>query len=101
MELSDPNGIMLAAMFVPRIETIQQKAERKTAKRVVPDQYLSRIAPRRSQGFHRGVSSPQELLTAAVASIPRDADTVTAIGFVINWDHWEPVFVLLHLAMSG
>jgi hypothetical protein len=84
MELSDPNGIILAAIFVPRIETIQQNAERKTANRVLADQYLSRIAPRRSQGFQRGVSRPHVLLTAAVARIPKDAETVTAIGFVIS-----------------
>jgi hypothetical protein len=32
--LSEPNGIMFAAMLVPRNEIIQQNAERKTAKRV-------------------------------------------------------------------
>ena len=30
MLLSDPKGIILAAMFVPRIETIHVKAEKKT-----------------------------------------------------------------------
>ena len=77
---SDPNGIIFAAIFVPKIDTIQQKANRKTANLVVPDQYLSRIAPIRSHGFHK--SRPHELLIAAVARIPRDADTVTAMGLV-------------------
>jgi hypothetical protein len=76
--LSEPNGIMLAAMFVPRIDTIQTNAERKTAKRVLADQYLSRIAPRRSQGFHK--SKPQVLLIAAVARIPSEAERVTPKG---------------------
>jgi hypothetical protein len=76
--LSDPNGIMFAAILVPRIDTIQVKAERKTAKRVLPLQYRSKIAPRRSQGFQR--LRPQVLFTAAVARIPRDADKVTPIG---------------------
>jgi hypothetical protein len=82
--LSEPKGIIFAAIFVPRIDTIHVNADKNTANRVLADQYLSRIAPRRSQGFHRGVSRFQELLTAAVARIPRDADRVTAIGFVIN-----------------
>jgi len=78
--LSAPNGIMFAAMFVPRIETIQVNAERKTAKRVLADQYLFKMAPRRSHGFHNGLSRPQELLIAAVARIPRAADSVTDSG---------------------
>lgn len=78
--LSEPNGIMLAAMFVPRMETIQENAARKTAKRVLADQYLSRMAERRSQGFQR--ARPQLLLTAAVANIPKEADKVTPIGCV-------------------
>jgi nucleoside permease NupC len=82
MLLSDPNGIILAAMLVPRRDTIQQKASRKIANRVVPDQYLSRIASSKSHGFQR--LSPQLLLIAAVERIPRDAETVTAIGFVIS-----------------
>lgn len=99
MLLSDPNGIMLAAMLVPRIETIQQNASRKIANRVLPDQYLSRIASSKSHGFQR--STPQLLLMAAVERIPRDAERVTAIGLVISWDHWAPDLVLLHLAISG
>lgn len=87
MLLSDPNGIMLAAMFVPRIDTIQQNASRKTAKRVLPDQYLSRMASSKSQGFQRGLARPQVLFIAAVARIPRAAETVTAIGLVISCDH--------------
>lgn len=82
MLLSDPKGIILAAILVPRIDTAQQKASRKTANRVVPDQYLSRMASSKSHGFHR--LSPQLLLIAAVARIPRDAETVTAIGFVTS-----------------
>ena len=78
MDESAPKGIMFAAMLVPRIETIQVNADRKTAKRTGPDQYLSRMAARRSQGFQR--SRPQELLMAAVARIPREAESVTAIG---------------------
>lgn len=97
--LSDPKGIMLAAMFVPRIDTIHVNAERKIAKRVLADQYLSKMAPNRSQGFQR--SNPQVLLIAAVAKMPRDADSVTPIGCVINCDHCAPDLVLLHLAMSG
>lgn len=97
--LSEPKGIMLAAMFVPRIDTIQTKAERNTAKRVLPDQYLSRIAPSRSQGFHK--SKPQVLLIAAVARIPSEAESVTPNGWVNNWDHCAPDSVLLHRAISG
>jgi hypothetical protein len=82
MLLSDPNGIILAAILVPRIETIQQKANKKTANLVLPDQYLSRIASSKSHGFQR--ARPQELLIAAVARIPRDADTVTAMGLVMS-----------------
>lgn len=78
MVLSAPNGIMFAAMFVPRIDTIQQNAKRKTAKRVLPDQYLSKMALSKSQGFHR--SKPQLLLIAAVAKIPNVADSVTDRG---------------------
>ena len=96
---SDPNGIMFAAMLVPRIDTIQVKADRKMAKRVLADQYLSRIAPKRSQGFQS--SSPQLLFMAAVARIPSEADSVTESGCVMSCDHWAPVFVLLHLAISG
>ena len=99
MLLSDPKGIIFAAMFVPNIDTIHVNADRNTANRVVPDQYLSSIAPSKSHGFHR--SSPQELFIAAVARIPNDAERVTARGFVTNCDHWAPVFVLLHRAMSG
>ena len=33
MELSEPKGIMFAAMLVPRIEQSQVRAQRKTAKR--------------------------------------------------------------------
>jgi hypothetical protein len=83
--LSEPKGIMFAAMLVPRIDTIQQNARRKTANRVLPDQYLSRIASSKSHGFQR--LRPQVLLIAAVARIPREAETVTAIGLVISWDH--------------
>jgi hypothetical protein len=78
MLLSEPNGIMFAAIFVPRIDTIQTKAERKTANHVPADQYLSRIAPSKSQGFHR--SKTQVLLIAAVARIPSDAERVTDKG---------------------
>jgi nucleoside permease NupC len=85
MLLSDPKGIMFAAILVPRMDTIQQNASRKTANRVDPDQYLSRIASSRSHGFHK--LRCQVLLMAAVERIPRDAETVTAIGFVISWDH--------------
>jgi hypothetical protein len=49
---SAPNGIMFAAMLVPRIDTIQVNAERKTANRVPPDQYRFNIASSKSQGFH-------------------------------------------------
>ena len=78
MLLSEPNGIMLAAMFVPRIDTIQTNAERKTANRVLADQYRSRMAPSKSQGFHN--SKPQLLLTAAVERIPSEAERVTDKG---------------------
>ena len=78
MLLSEPNGIMFAAIFVPRIDTIHTKADRKTANRVLADQYRSRIAPSKSQGFHK--SKPQVLLIAAVASMPSDAETVTDRG---------------------
>lgn len=73
---------MLAAMLVPRIDTIQQNAKRKTANRVDPDQYLSKIASSKSHGFQRLL--PHVLLMAAVARMPREAETVTAIGFVIS-----------------
>lgn len=99
MLLSEPNGIMFAAMFVPRIDTIQTKAERNTANRVLADQYLSSIAPSKSQGFHR--SKPQVLLIAAVARIPSDAERVTDKGWVASCDHWAPDSVLDHRAMSG
>lgn len=97
--LSDPKGIMLAAMFVPRIDTIHVNADRKIANLVEADQYLSKMAPSRSQGFQR--SKPQVLLIAAVAKIPREADNVTPIGCVINCDHCAPDLVLLHRAISG
>lgn len=99
MLASEPKGIMLAAMFVPSIDTIQQNASRKIPNRVVPDQYLFRIASSKSQGFQS--SSPQELLIAAVERMPKDAESVTANGLVISWDHWAPLLVLLHLAISG
>lgn len=38
MLLSDPNGIMFAAMFVPKIDTSHVNADRKTANRVLADQ---------------------------------------------------------------
>ena len=38
MVLSEPKGIMFAAMLVPRMETVQLVAARKTAKRVDEDQ---------------------------------------------------------------
>lgn len=57
MVLSDPNGIMFAAMLVPRIDTIQVEAERKTAKRVLSDQYLFRMSSSRSHGFQLQVPS--------------------------------------------
>lgn len=82
---SDPKGIIFAAMFVPRIDTIHVKADKNTANLTLPVQYLSKIAPSKSQGFHK--SNSQLLLIAAVARIPRDADNVTAIGLVINCDH--------------
>lgn len=94
---SEPNGIMLAAMFVPKIDTIHEKAERKTAKRVLGDQYRFKMALKRSQGFQR--SKPQELLIAAVARIPSEADKVTAMGLVTNCDHCAPVLVLDHLVL--
>jgi hypothetical protein len=78
MLLSDPNGIILAAIFVPRMDTIQTKADRKTANRVPADQYLSRMAPSKSHGFHK--SKPQLLLIAAVARIPSEAERVTEMG---------------------
>jgi len=39
MLLSEPNGIMFAAIFVPRIDTIQTKADRNTANRVLADHW--------------------------------------------------------------
>ena len=36
--LSDPNGIMFAAMLVPRIDTSHVNAERNTANLVLADQ---------------------------------------------------------------
>ena len=71
---------MFAAMLVPKMETLQPKATRKTAKRVVPDQYRVMIASSKSHWFHS--SRPQALLMAAVARMPSEADKVTAIGFV-------------------
>lgn len=38
---------------------------------------------------------------AAVARMPKDADSVTARGLVISCAHCEPVLVFDHLAMSG
>lgn len=99
MELSDPKGIIFAAMLVPKIETIQVNAERKTANRVLEDQYLSNIAPSKSQGFQR--SRFQEWLIALVAKIPKDAESVTARGFEMSCDHCAPVFVRDQRAMSG
>ena len=75
-----PNGIMFAAMLVPRMLNIQQSAARKMAARVPASQYLSRMASRRSHGFQS--SRPQVLLMAAVDKMPSDAERVTAMGFV-------------------
>ena len=79
---SDPNGIRLAAMLVPRILNIQKNAQKKMPALAPDVQYRSSIAPRRSHGFHSGVSNAQLLLTAAVARMPSEAERVTARGLV-------------------
>ena len=45
---SDPNGIIFAAILVPRMEIAQPPAARNTAVLVPADQYLVIIASRRS-----------------------------------------------------
>lgn len=95
---SDPKGIILAATFVPKIETDQAPAAKKTAVRVPASQYRVIIASSRSHWFQ--IASPQLLLIAAVDRMPSDAERVTAIGFVNNWLHIAPLFVALQRAMS-
>lgn len=99
MLLSAPKGIMFAAMFVPRIDTIQQKAQRNTAVRVPADQYRSIIAVRRSHGFQSW--RPQALLIAAVDNMPSEAESVIASGLTIRFVYMDPDLVLLQRAMSG
>lgn len=48
MVLSEPNGIMLAAILVPRMDTDQHAAAKKTAVRVPADQYLVMMASSKS-----------------------------------------------------
>ena len=88
-------------MFVPKMDTIHVNAERKTANLAEPVQYLSKIAPSRSHGFHIGMARSHVLLTAAVAKIPNEADSVTEIGLLMSCDHIAPDLVLLHRAISG
>lgn len=96
---SEPKGIMLAAMLVPRMLTVHPAAARKTAKRVELLQYLVKMASSKSHWFHN--CKFQLLLMAAVDRIPRAAESVTAIGFVNSCDHMAPDFVLLQRAISG
>ncbi len=99
MEESEPKGIIFAAMLVPRMETIQVNALRKTAKRTLEDQYRSSIAASKSQGFQR--FNPHAAFMALVLNIPKLADSVTAMGCEMSWDHCAPVLVFDQRAMSG
>jgi hypothetical protein len=93
---SEPKGIMFAAMLVPRILRVHADAARKTANRVLPDQYLSIMASNRSHWFQS--CSPQALLIAAVDKIPKLAASVTEMGLAMSCGHMAPVLVLLQRA---